>query len=112
MSEQKTIKGKLTSVDLKGLNIEEYAKKALGENSDLSYHESYIEKLVEQSDGGLIYQEQSNKLYKVTYEEADPVDPNYFFFHHANKDGSIGFVTSFYNGGTYLEEVITKNLPL
>lgn len=109
MSEQKTIKGKLTSVDLKGLNIEEYAKKALGENSDLSYHESYIEKLVEQSDGVLIYQEQSNKLYKVTHEE---VDPYYFFFHHTNEDGSIDFITSFYNGGGSLEEVITENLPL
>lgn len=108
MSEQKTIKGKLTSVNLKGLNIEEYAKKALGKNSDLSYHESYIEKLVEQSDGGLIYQKQSNKLYKVTHEE---VDPSYFFFHHANEDGSIDFITSFYNGGTYLEEVITESIP-
>lgn len=108
MSEQKTIKGKLTSVDLKGLNIEEYAKKALGENSHLIYHDSYIEKLVEQSDGYLIYQEQSNKLYEVTYEE---VDSNYFFFHHTNEDGTVDFVCSFYNGATYLEEAITENLP-
>lgn len=108
MSEQKTIKGKLIPVDLGGLTVEEYAKKTLGENSDLSYHSSYVEKFVEQSDGCLIYQEQSNKLYKVAYEE---VDPNYFFFHRTNEDGSTDFITSFYNGGTYLEEVITESIP-
>lgn len=107
MSEQKTIKGKLTSVDLKGLTAEEYAKKILGENSDLSYHESYIEKLVEEKEE-FFYSKKLDTLYEAKYEE---IDQNYFFVHHTNEDGTIDFVCSFYNGATYLEATIEENIP-
>lgn len=106
MSEQKTIKGKLTSVDLGGLTVEEYAKKALGDNHELNYHKSYAEKLSEESED-FFYNKNLNTLYKATFEE---IDPFYFFEHHKNEDGSIDFITSFYNGGTYLEELITENI--
>lgn len=107
MSRQEAYKGKLIPIELKGLTAEEYAKKILGEDNELIYHDSYVEKLIEEKEE-FFYSKKLDTLYRVKCEE---LDQSYFFVHHTNEDGTIDFSCSFYNGATYLEETIEENIP-
>jgi hypothetical protein len=50
-----------------------------------------------------------NSLYEIINHE-ESMDEESFVKLNKNNDGSISFVTQFYNGGTYFDEMLTEAL--
>lgn len=110
MSDVEAYKGKLTPVDLKGLDINNYIKtylvpeiKALG-----SYYSSWVELMEEELEHKYFYDENSGVLYKIIKEEELVTDG--FVTMHENQDGSYDYVLSFYNGATGFNDTIREGM--
>lgn len=104
MSETEINKGTLTKLDLQG-DIEEKCKQAV-ELLGLAYnpdnHDSYQECI---EDAGYrsayIYQDD---IYQVTYSPVE--DDGDIYEANKNEDGTIDFLTRFYNGGCSFNEAL------
>lgn len=106
MSEQRTYIGKFWEVDTCGKTPEEYAKQYMhdtGKTELPTYHDNWVEYLLDYNDYQFIMLK--GKLYKLSIE--NELDESDFCVIHKEIDGSYSFATSFYDGGTYLEEVLT-----
>jgi hypothetical protein len=105
MSEQRTYIGKFWEIDTGGKTPEEYAKlcmKGIGITELPSYHDNWLEYLLDESDKVIMLK---GKLYRIKINH--DIDDSNFCVIHKETDGSYSFATSFYDGGTYLEEVLT-----
>jgi hypothetical protein len=109
MSDTHTIVGKIKKVDLKGKSIEEFAKEhmSLISNELPSYFESYTEYLKEYYDYKR-YFTAKGKLYEII--EATDFTYNDFCRINENVDETYSFVTSFYDGGTCLIEMLEDEM--
>ena len=110
MSHTETHIGKLRKVDLKGLTIEQWAKAKCREKAitDLEHYDTWKEALL---DSGKFYtyffvnDDVYEKFEHIEIEEGDDIDVL-----TPNNDGTYSFVMQFYNGGTYLGEMIEDAL--
>lgn len=105
MSEDVTYRGKLIPVDLGGMTVEEKAHEILGATELPDYYESYLEQLLDDED--YLYYSPSATLFRV---ESIQDESDGFMNMTANKDGTFDFHTRFYNGGTYLAEMLEDGL--
>ena len=107
MSEQETIKGKIKKVDLQGKTLEEWAKEYVCTNYTVlaipSVYNSWLEILLN------VFHERFylyNNETLFEFIEKTEIDDSYFCFIEDNKDGTYSFYTSYYNGGTCLQECL------
>lgn len=109
MSETHTIKGKFKKVDLQGKSIEEFAKEHMLYIKDKlpSYFDSYTEYLIEYYDYKR-YFTAKGKLYEIT--ELKDITYDSFCEITENIDETYSFVTSFYDGGTCLSEMLEDGI--
>lgn len=105
MSEDVTYRGKLIPVDLEGMTVEEKAREILGATELPDYYESYLEQLMDDDD--YLYYSPSATLFRV---ESIQDESDGFMNMTANEDGTFDFHTRFYNGGTYLAEMLEDGL--
>lgn len=105
MSEDVTYRGKLIPVDLDGMTVEEKAREILGATELPDYYESYLEQLIDNDD--YFYYSSSAILFRMesVLDESDG-----FMNITPNEDGTFDFHTRFYNGGTYLAEMLEEGL--
>lgn len=106
MSEQRTYIGKFWEIDTCGETPEEYAEwymRNIGKTELPSYHDTWLEYLLDYNDDKFIMLK--GKLYNLSIE--NELDESDFCVIHKENDRSYSFATSFYDGGTYLEEVLT-----
>ena len=106
MSEQRTYIGKLWELNLENKTPEEYAEqymRNIGKTELPTYYDNWVKYFLHYNDYKFI--RLNGKLYNLSIEnESDESD---FCVIHKESDGSFSFATSFYDGGTYLEEVLT-----
>jgi hypothetical protein len=105
MSEQRTYIGKLWELDLDNKTPEEYAEqhmRNIGKTELPMYHDNWLEYLIDYEDDKFI--KINGKLYKLSV--GNNIDDSCFCVIHKESDGSFSFATSFYDGGTYLQEVL------
>ena len=107
MSGVHTIVGKIKKVDLKGKSIEEFAKEHMSYLSRKlpSHYESYTEYLKSYYDYER-YFTIKGKLYEII--EAKDITYSDFCIVNENIDETYSFVTSFYDGGTCLTEMLEE----
>lgn len=106
MSEQRTYIGNIWELDLENKTPEEYAEWYMKQNQKTelpSYYDNWVEYLLDYNDDKFIMLK--GKLYNLSIETE--LDESDFCVIHKETDGSYSFATSFYDGGTYLEEVLT-----
>lgn len=106
MSEQRTYIGKLWELDLDNKTPEEYAKQYMhdiGKTELPSYYDNWVEYLLTYNEYKFIMLK--GKLYNISIE--NELDESDFCVIHKETDGFYSFATSFYDGGTCLEEVLT-----
>lgn len=107
MSRVETYRGKLKKVN--GTEeIEELCKKVLEENGFYGISKcskSYSESIYDELDDKYVMLD--GTLYEIEKEE---LGDDYFCNLKRNDDGSIDFYTQFYNGGTYLNEMLEDEL--
>lgn len=106
MSEQRTYIGKIWELDLDNKTPEEYAKQYMhdiGKTELPSYYDNWVEYLLTYNDYKFIMLR--GKLYNLSIE--NELDESDFCVIHKETDGFYSFATSFYDGGTCLEEVLT-----
>lgn len=108
MSQQESWHGKLIPVKFEeGQSMDEWIQTRLGTTELKSYNENWISQLLDDCYKEYAYDSTTNILYKIEKEEFD-----YDNFVHmtGNPDGSYDFITSFYNGGTFLEEMLLEGI--
>ncbi len=104
MSETVGYKGRLVPVEVNGYeDIEETCKRIYEENGieKSEYSTTYVEDIRENSDEYIVI---DDILYQK--EDVEKFDPSYYNSIVENDDGSIDFISIFYNGGTYLNEML------
>lgn len=109
MSDTHTIKGKIKKVNLQGKSIEEFAKEHMSFISRKlpSYCKSYTEYLKSYYDYKR-YFTIKGKLYEII--EAKDITYDDFCIINENIDETYSFVTSFYDGGTCLIEMLEDEM--
>lgn len=112
MSEDVSMKGKLVPVSLEGMTAEEKALSLIPKDKHVNvseFYESALEYLTMEMN--YYFHKPSGTLYELSIIEEDLYD---FMELIPNGDGSYDFLTRFYNGGTYLGEMLNEgfaNLP-
>lgn len=110
MSEQKTITGKLKEVDLQGKTAEEWAKEYCKVHYNIEkldeYTESWIHQLMGETDKFI---HAKGHIFEIV-EFEDISDEDYCVISKQPDDGTYTFCTSFYNGSTYLVEILEETL--
>lgn len=106
MSTQETYKGTLTPVDLDGLTVAQKIQEILGTTELPFLTETWVEAL-EEGRNDYFYDANAEVLYHLHKVELDEED---FISMESHDDGSYSFVTSFYNGGTQLSEMLQEGL--
>lgn len=110
MSYQQTIKGVIKKVDLMYKTPEEYAKdlfNGLGKDTLPIYYDSWIEYLCDECYREFLYI--NGTLFKFV-EYTDISDESDYCHIKDNEDGTYSFITSFYDGGTCLIEMLEYGL--
>jgi hypothetical protein len=110
MSCQETIKGVIKKVDLMYKTPEKYAKdllNGLGKDTLPTYYDSWIKYLCNEYYYEFLYIK--GTLFKFV-EYTDVSDESDYCHIKDNKDGTYSFITSFYNGGTCLQEMLEDGL--
>lgn len=103
MSEMETYRGRLTPVDLGGLELDLWIQNLLGRESlEGTYCRNWLEALSELRYNSYVYHEKSGILYEI-HREA--LDPQGFQFAEHRPDGTVDFFVSYYNGGASFGEV-------
>lgn len=106
MSDEVSIRGKLTPVDLGPMTLEEKADSLVIEEELEEYKDEYGSSLmVLNYESNYYFDQNSNTLYKL---DAVELDSGYFIEMNRRKDGSITFYTRFYNGSTHLTEMLDE----
>lgn len=110
MSEDMNYRGRLVPVDLGDLTIEEKAKELANGVELEDYYDSYLERLTdEESDSKrYLYHDKTRRLFLI--EDLELRQSSTFVDVKAEENGSYTFNTQFYNGGTYLEEMLNDGL--
>ena len=103
MSEIENYKGKLIPVDMNGLSLDEKIQEILGTKELGKFSSSWLEELNEVKYEQYYWNDKNKTLYEIVKKE---YDPSGFMKLTENPDGTIDFITSYYNGGTYLAEMI------
>ena len=109
MSEMEYRYGKLKKLDMGGSTLEEYCERLCNENgiTQLSnYNDNWAEEV--EYELGEKYMVLNNKVYEII--ENKWIDPEELCRINILPDGTIDYVASFYNGGTYLGEVLEEKL--
>lgn len=106
MSDQRTYKGKFQKVvfteDTTEQFAENYVKRIKGEDYQLpSWVDSWLECLTNKYDEFFVI---NGELYKML-EKEDLEYPDFCVI-NKNDNDTYSFITSFYDGGTYLEEML------
>lgn len=107
MSEVESYKGKLVPVEMNGLSLEEKCKELCSATELDSYVQSWFEQLKEEKYDSYYYSKQLDTLFAV---EKTELDPEGFLEMTKNEDGSYEFMTSFYNGGASIAEVLDSGI--
>lgn len=110
MSQNEFHSGKLKKLDLEGKTLEEWceAKCKEKEIEKRSWHDSWEEAM--RDEGSEVYIIVDDEVYEVIdHYEADDDDP-YFIRMTPQEDGTIAFVTQFYNGGTCFSECMEDGI--
>lgn len=106
MSETETWAGRLVPVELGDQGLDDWIQSELGTTELGSDCDSWREALLDgRGDEFLI--DQHDNLYRIEAEQLDPHDLADGTLH---SDGSLEFIASFYNGGTWLSEVLEELL--
>ena len=109
MSETEIHTGKLLLFDLDNEGIKEYLLSRLvekGVDRDIECYPNIMTQLCDEGIDNILYTK--GKLYKIV--DTDHGDCYNVAKATLNEDGSIDYVAMFYNGGTYLEEVLQEAL--
>lgn len=105
MSNQETIKGRLVAIPReKDESLEDFAKRVSNEELDTEWYDTYFEQL-SSSDKYFIV---GNTIYEIT-KQTNLEDYDYCDIEDLG-NGEFSFITSFYNGGTYLTEMLQEEL--
>lgn len=107
MSDVEAYRGKLIPVDLDGMTVEEKSQQLCSATERKSYNRTWIEQLEDESERKYFYDAVNERLFTV---EKEDIEPDNFMVMSKNDDGSYEFVTSFYNGGTYLEGMLSEGI--
>lgn len=116
MSDYETIKGKIRKIDLQGLSVEEYAERIVNEKGLASevgqgpyFYETNLEflKWYDDWEEGQ-YVTIDDELYLI-YDKSE-FDSSCYVQLTPIGDDTYEFHTSFYNGGTYLTEMIEDGI--
>lgn len=109
MSDMEFHSGKIRKIDNPdNLDIEALCElKAKEHGWEKSYHDCYVELI--NDEGYKKYVVAGDNLYEITdHKRGDGYDDINLLF--PNGDGSLNFVTQFYNGGTCLSEMLERSL--
>ena len=108
MSEQVYETGKIKLVEKKpNETLEEQCKRILekhNKDTELSFYDSYVEMFSDE-----FYYEYiilNNNIYKII--ELNDLDYDNIYELHDNKDGTMNFVLSYYNGGESFDEAMEE----
>lgn len=107
MSDVEAYRGKLVPVDLEGMTIEEKCQQLCSATERESYNDTWLEQLEDEFYKEYFYDAVNQRLFAVKKEEFDPEE---LMIMSKNDDGSYEFMTSFYNGGTNLKEMLTDGI--
>lgn len=108
MSDVYSYEGKMVPVKLAdGQTLEQWIQEELGTTKLKSYEDSWLEKLADDRYQEFHYDATSKVLYRV---EKNAIDNEGFVYAQKQEDGSYWFVTSFYNGGTHLNEMLQDGI--
>lgn len=111
MSQTKIYIGKLKKVDLQDMSLKTWAEEYFRlENKGLDADEDPIQAFTEEYQGEAFYIINGNLYEILEHREIDSSDDIYEF--HENPDGTIDYVTSFYNGSTCLSESLKRGIEL
>lgn len=110
MSEIERHVGRIKKVDLKGLSVDDFFKNKCEESGieKNQWHDSYKEAFCEQSDENP-YIVNGEDIWEIIEDEEED-DYEELMILTPNNDGTLSFVAQYYNGGTYLEEMIENGL--
>lgn len=111
MSDTELHRGKLVKVTKthESESINEVCERILKENGiNINPEKSVIGQLIDNLQYEKKYFIFKNELYQANNEELDSYDS--FCEMNINEDGSINYITSFYNGGTCFSEMIEHKL--
>ena len=100
--------GTLTKVNIRGLTVEEYCKHLCEKYGyEIAYEgDTYIETLMDADD---TYKVLNGELYRCD-DTQYPEDTSYLVDVRSNGDGTYEYIAQFYNGGTYLDEVLEDGI--
>lgn len=94
--------GKLVKLDISPFTKEEYAEKIL-EGKKVKYYDTYLEGLLDKHYE--TYFEYKNELYKILDCNSEEEDAD-IFVSKSCKDGTIDFITRYYDGGCGFSEAL------
>lgn len=100
--------GTLTKINTKGLTVEEYCEYLCKKYGyEIAYEgDTYAETLMDVDD---TYKVLNGELYKCD-DTQYPEDTSYLVDIRSNGDGTYKYIVQFYNGGTWLNEVLEEGL--
>lgn len=100
--------GTLTKINTKGLTVEEYCKYVCKKHGyEIAYEgDTYAETLMDVDD---TYKVLNGELYKCG-DTHYPEDTSYLVDVRGNGDGTYEYIAQFYNGDTWLNEVLEEGL--
>lgn len=107
MSNVEAYIGKLIPVDMDGRSIEEVSRDLCKAEKLPNYIKFWLEQLMEEQWENYHYNKELNQLFRV---EKKKINPESFELVTKNDDGTYDFIASYYNGGTYLDEVLTSGI--
>lgn len=108
MSDVYSYVGRMTPVQLaENQTLDEWIQKELGTTELETWVDSWIQKLEEDRYQEFHYDATSKILYKIEKQE---IDNEGFVYAQKKDDGSYEFITSFYNGGTNLSEMLQDGI--
>lgn len=98
--------GTLTKINTKGLTVEEYCEYLCKKYGyEIAYEgDTYAETLMDDT-----YKVLNGELYKCD-DTQYPEDTSYLVDVRSNGDGTYKYIAQFYNGGTWLNEVLEEGL--
>lgn len=105
MSNQQLIKGIITKlVPIKEESLEEQAKRLLNSELNVKWYDTYLEQLLDSNEYILV----GENIYQIS-EQIDLEDYDFCHLEEISFQ-KFSFITSFYNGGTCLTEVLQEKL--
>lgn len=104
MSEQVTEKGKLRPVAKGPIPVEDYVRELCKDKEIPYYYESQLEYVLGEFDEEYYFHKDTCTLYKI--EDRKDVEDSDIFELERNPDGTLSYLTSFYNGGCSFGEAL------